>query len=194
MKALLLFLSLIFLIGCSSSNKSEPVKLTDGAAYFPIADGDTWYFSAFGGRKVVRTVSGDTTINSLTCKRILENDTTQEAWSVDAAGFKTHLLIRDHWFDPPLLIPFNLEQGKPYSFSSTVYFIVNDTTYQSPVEGTLTFDGYVNKTVPAGTFGNVIKLHYLPDDYSEFYGKGVGLLDNGDYVLDSAFIDSVWYK
>ncbi len=194
MKAVIIILLSIVLIGCSSTDKSEPVKLTDGAAYFPIANGDTWYFAATGGRKIVRAVSGDTTINSLSCKRILENDTTQEAWSVDANGFKTHLLIRDHWFDPPLLIPFNLEQGKPYNYSSTVYFYDNDTLYQSPVEGSLTFDGYVNKTVPAGTFSNVIKLHYLPDDYYEYYAKGIGLLDNGDYVLDSAFIDSVWHK
>jgi hypothetical protein len=91
-------------------------------------------------------------------------------------------------------IPFDLVLEQGYNYSSTVNWIVNDTLYQSDISGTLKFRGYFDKTVPAGTFTNTIKLFYIPDGYSEYYARGVGLLDNGDYVLDSAYVGGIWYR
>jgi len=170
------------------------VVLTDGADYFPIADGDTWYYTDASLRKIVRVVSGDTTINGLPCKRILENDTTTEAWSVDSTGFYVHLLDKILWFDPPLKIPFDLVYDEPFNYNSTVNWTENDTLYSDNISGILKFKGYSTYTVPAGQFDSTIQLSYVTDGYSEYYAKGVGLLDNEDYVLDSACVDSVWYR
>jgi hypothetical protein len=197
MKKLTLLMTIFLFAGCSSDKPAEPAKLTDGANYFPLAEGDTWYFTTSDLRKIVRTVSGDTTVEGVICKRILENDTTTEAWTIDTSGFKLHLLLQNNWADPPLLIPFNLVEGRPYHYDSRIYFYENDILYYSEFTGSLEFKGYVSKTVMAGTFSKAIKLHYIPDGstaYDEYYGKGVGLLDNGDYFLDSAYIGGVWYK
>jgi len=197
MKKIILLMTILLLAGCSSNKPEEPAKLTEGAKYFPLAEGDTWYFTTSDQRKIVRTVSGDTTVLSITCKRVLENDSTAEAWTVDTSGFKLHLLLKDHWAEPPLLIPFNLVQGKPYHYDSRVYFYEGGNLFYSQFTGSLEFKGYVSKTVAAGTFAGAIKLHYIPDGstaYDEYYGRGVGLLDNGDYFLDSAYIGGVWYK
>lgn len=168
--------------------------LTDGADYFPFADGDTLYYTDASHNKIVRVVSGDTTINGLPCKRILENDTTTEAWSVDSTGFYVHLLDKTLWFDPPLKIPFDLAYDEPYNYSSAVYWTENDTLYQSEITGILKFKGYLTFTVGAGRFDSTIQISYATEGYSEYYARGVGLLYNEDYALDSAFVGGVWYR
>lgn len=170
------------------------IVMIDGAAYFPIAEGDTWYYTDGSNQKIVRVVSGDTTINGLPCKRILENDTTTEAWSVDSTGFYVHLLDKILWFVPPLKIPFNLVYDEPFNYNSTVYWTENDTLYSGSISGILKFKGYSTYTVPAGQFDSTIQISYITDGYSEYYARGVGLLDNEDYVLDSAFVGGVWYR
>lgn len=175
-----------------------PQILENGTEYFPMAEGDTWYFTWPDSEKViVRTVSGDTVINSATCARVLENDTTAEAWTKDGSGFHTHLLAGFFRFEPPLTIPFDLEEGLPYNYASNVFY--PGQTEQFILSGSLEFTGYTSKTVPAGQFNDVIELFYNPDDpedsdYYEYYARDVGLLDNGDYILDSAYIGGIWYK
>ncbi len=168
--------------------------LTDGADFFPFADGDIWYYTTSSHDTIVRTVSGDTTINGLVCKRVLENDTTAEAWSIDSTGFYVHLLDKILWFDPPLKIPFDLAYDEPFNYSSLVYWTQNDTLYQSDISGILKFKGYMTFTVNAGRFDSTIQLSYITEGYSEYYARGVGLLYNGVYALDSAYVGGVWYR
>lgn len=108
-------------------------------------------------------------------------------------------------FQPPLLIPFNLVKDSAFQFNSTAYWRENGTLYSQVIRGNLTFQGYVVDSVPAGKFTNAIQLHYVQYidsasitvdtiEYDEFYGKNAGLLDDGDMILDSAFVDGVWYK
>lgn len=170
------------------------ITMINGDEYFPMAEGDTWYYTDAAHNKIVRVVSGDTTINSLPCKRILENDTTAEAWSKDSTGMYVHLLDKILWFDPPLKIPFDLVYDVPYNYNSIVYWTVNDTLYQSDITGILKFKGYLTFTVGAGRFDSTIQLSYVTDGYSEYYAKGVGLLYNEDYALDSAYVGGVWYR
>lgn len=170
------------------------IVMTNGAQYFPMADGDMWFYTDKLSNKIVREVMGDTTVNSLPCKRILENGVTTEAWSIDSTGFYVHLLDQILWFVPPLKIPFGLVYDEPFNYNSTVYWTVNDTLYSSNISGTLKFKGYLTYTVPAGQFDSTIQLSYTTEGYSEYYAKGVGLLDNEDYVLDSAFVGGVWYR
>jgi len=177
-----------------------PEIFENGTEYFPMAEGDTWYYTWIDSAKSIkREVSGDTTILSVSCKRILENDTTAEAWTKDASGFYVHLLAEDFWFDPPLAVPFDLEEGLPYNYLSNMFFRRNDSTFSGTTSGSINFIGYITKTVQAGQFDDVIELYYDPDDpeesnYYEYYARGVGLLDNGDYILDSAYIGGVWYR
>ncbi|RKX17687.1 MAG: hypothetical protein DRP51_10430, partial [Candidatus Zixiibacteriota bacterium] len=178
---------------------TAPEIFENGTEYFPMTEGDTWYYTWTDyGHKITRTVSGDTVILGNTCTRILENDTTAEAWTKDANGFYVHLLSGNFYFDPPLAIPFYLEEGIPYNFNSNSYLWVSaDSIYSGTISGQLDFMGYISKTVPAGQYDDVIKLYYQPDDeenYYEYYARGVGLLDNGDYILDSAYIGGVWYR
>jgi hypothetical protein len=103
--------------------------------------------------------------------------------------------------DPPLLIPFNMRSDEPYRFDSFAG-LRGDPDNGFPIKGYLTFEGYVTKTVPAGTFKSCLKLRYDVegdgDDpgytYYEYYAPGVGLLDNGDVVLDSAEVGGVFYR
>ena len=175
-----------------------PELFENGTEYFPMAEGDIWYYTWTDSAKTIkREVSGDTVILGTTCTRVLENTATAEAWTKDANGFYVHLLAGTFWFDPPLAIPFDLEEGLTYDFSSNMFTKVAGQTYTSVISGGLDFTGYVSKTVPAGTFNDVIELYYQPDDetnYYEYYARGVGLLDNGDYILDSAYIDGVWHR
>jgi hypothetical protein len=153
--------------------------------YFPMAPGDIWYYTNASMETVVRTVGGDTTINGRSCTRILHNDTTYEAWSKDSTGFYVYLLDEILRFEPPLVIPFDLIIEESHDYNSEVFV---GSTSVGFATGTLKFKGYVSHTVPAGTFDNAMRLYYIPDAYSEFYARGVGLLDNGDLVLDSAVI------
>jgi len=174
------------------SFKTGPVRIMDGPEYFPMADGDTWYYTNAASQKLTRVVSMDTTVNGVVCKRIRENGATEEAWAIDSTGFYVHLLtdVYHYRFVPPLKIPFDLVLEAPYNFSSDVYWL--DST--AVISGTLKFKGYVAFDAPAGHFENVIKLYYIPDGYYEHYAKGVGLLDNEDMVLDSAFVGGVWFR
>lgn len=175
-----------------------PELFENGTEYFPMAEGDTWYYTwADSAKTIKREVSGDTIINTITCARILENDTTAQAWSKDVNGFYVHLLVGQFKFrfDPALAIPFNMEEGLAYNYASNIYF--QDQAEQYIASGSLDFMGYVTDTVPAGIFSDVIKLYYQPDgepSYYEYYARGVGLLDNEDYILDSAYIGGVWYR
>ncbi len=175
-----------------------PELFENGSEYFPMAEGDTWYYTWVDSAKSIkREVSGDTTILGNSCKRILENGATAEAWAKNTNGFYVHFLAGAFWFDPPLAIPFDLEEGITYEFSSNMFTEVDEQIYTSVTSGGLDFMGYVTDTVPAGIFNDVIKLYYQPDGqtaYYEFYARGVGLLDNGDYILDSAYIGGVWYR
>jgi len=173
-------------------NGKTKVKIENGTEFFPMADGDTWYFSSQSGPAVIRTVSGDTTITSRLCKRVLENGTTSEAWSITADSFFVHLIDGDLRPEPPLPIPLDLEEDDPFTYQTTLYF----PTYpgSADIDGTITFDGYVSRTVTAGTFTGVLDLHYLPDDYHEYYVRDLGLIDNGDYTLDSAYVGGVWHR
>ncbi len=177
-----------------------PELFENGSEYFPMAEGDTWYYTwADSAKTIKREISGDTVINSTTCVRVLENDTTAQAWTKSADSFYVHLFVQDEvfWFDPPLAIPFDLEEGIPYEYNSNIFYKVDGSIYSGIFSGLLDFNGYVTDTVPAGIFNDVIELYYQPDgepNYYEYYARGVGLLDNGDYILDSAYIGGVWYK
>jgi hypothetical protein len=188
---------LLLLAACSSNEPSEPVKIIDAAQYFPIADGDAWFYKTSGSAQIKRIISGDTTIGDAVCKRVAEEGITTEAWAVDSAGFYIYLLSTRYRFDPPLQIPFSLEQGKPYIYQTTAYWTESGTPYYAEVSGSVEFVGYVEKEVPAGRFSKVVKLHYESEGeepYDEYYAKNVGLLDNGEYILDSAYIGGVWHR
>jgi hypothetical protein len=177
-------------------------SLAFNASYFPVADGDTWYYTSQSLGQVVRMVAGDTTINGRACIRVLEGGVTAEAWSLVedgvSAGYYIHLLSLGsvfYEFEPPLKIPFDMEQDEVYNYEATVTKYVSGTVDEIfDISGNLRFEGFVDYSVPAGDFENVIQLYYIEDDYNEYYAPGVGLLDNEDYVLDSAYIDGVWYK
>jgi hypothetical protein len=187
-----------------SSFTTGDVFFENGSSYFPMSDGDTWYYTDASNRKIVRAVQGDTVIITpaadltpieRTCTRVLENDTTTECWSIDSIGFNVHLLDKVLSFEPPLVIPFGLALEESYLYDSKVYITENDTLYEAgTATGSLKFKGYITHTVSAGQFDSVAHFLYLTDGYSEYYAKGVGLLDNDDYVLDSAFVGGIWYR
>lgn len=191
---LTLALLLVGAAGCGDDDDPVGPGRSFTAAYFPMAPGDIWYYTDADSTDIVRTIAGDTVILGDTCLLVRHNGTTAEAWSIDETGFSVHLISDSIWADPPLLIPFSLPSTGTYDFDNSLYFVNNDTTYAIDIEGTISFVGYVSKTVPAGTFADVVQLHYAPDDYDEFYAPGVGLLDNGDILLDSAYVGGVLYR
>lgn len=173
------------------------VVLTDGENYLPIGEGDKWFYRDKNLLPVTREISGDTLINAALCKRILHNGQTAEAWSVDSSGFRIHLLTDDfhYQFDPALTIPFEMVYDAPYPYTSTATWWENDTLWSVEISGTLKFRGFKTYETPTGIqFDDVIQLYYIPDGYSEYYARGVGLLDNEDFVLDSAYVGGVWYR
>ena len=203
--AILLIMALALVISCSSSNDPQPLKFD--SSFFPLDNGDTWYFTSATKGSIVRTIDGDTVISDVTCKRILENGLTVEAWTVTASGetsgFYTHLLtfaINDGAdtisprFVPPLRIPLEMETDEGYTYDSDGFYLLDNQAYMLTISGTLRFKGFIEHTVPAGEFTDVARIHYETDGYNEYYAKGVGLLDNEDYVLDSAYIDGRWIR
>jgi hypothetical protein len=205
MKKALAILIVAILIGCSSNGNGPDNDPEFTAAYFPVSDGDTWYYTNSSSEKIKREIDGDTVVNGFNCIRVLENGSTAEAWRVinatDSAGFYVHMLTIPTMqgdiqpsFDPPLRIPFNMEVDDEYNYNSQGSYIQNDTLYEFTLAGKLIFTGFVDKTVPAGNFGDVARIYYETDDYYEYYAEGVGLLDNEDYVLDSAFINGGWIR
>ncbi|MCK5127757.1 MAG: BACON domain-containing protein [candidate division Zixibacteria bacterium] len=181
--------------GDDTIDVSLAVQITFGASFFPIAEGDTWYYTNDSSETIIRTISGDTTVLGHECKRILHNSAMAEAWSISDTSFDIHILTGAdmYVFNPPLIIPFNLP-GNPHHYTSTVF--ANGSSL-GDIEGDLSFTGYVTKTVPAGTFPGTAELFYEPSNdssYSEYYAPGVGLLDNEDLIMDSAFIGGIWYR
>ena len=172
--------------------------MVDPATYFPLDTANRWYYFSRGGNNhIVRQVSGDTIIAGLHCLRVLHNGLTAEAWSVDSTGFYTHLLLNKYRAEPPLAIPFALKVDSVYYYNSTVYWDENGTSFEATFSGSLLYKGFTADTVGAGIFTDCIKIHYLPDGdtpYDEIYARNVGLLDNGDLTLDSAFVGGVWYR
>lgn len=169
-------------------------SFSGASLYFPMADGDTWYFTAADMHKVKRIVSGDTTITTHVCKRVLENDTTAEAWFVDSTGFYVHLLDGILRAEPPLKLPYHMAVNDIYHYASRLNWTEGGNSYYADIAGDIKFSGFVSRTVPAGTFPDAIKFLYITDGYSEYYVEGLGLIDNEDYVLDSAFVGGVWYR
>ncbi|MCP4567804.1 MAG: Ig-like domain-containing protein [FCB group bacterium] len=172
---------------------AEPVTITDGQEFFPMADGDTWYFTNDTGLQVTRSVQGDTTFSSVNYKKIVENGVPTEAWGFSGEGFELRMLAGLYRLDPPLTIPLDLVKNVIFYDTTHAFERGNDTAYFEITEE-LRFTGYVTKDVPAGHFDDVIRLSYDLGGYFEYYARGVGLLDNEDYVLDSAYIGGVWYR
>jgi len=206
MKYILSMIALTLIVSCSSPNDPDPVVKLD-SSYFPLDDGDTWYFTSAAKGSVVRTIDGDTVISGVTCKRVLENGLTAEAWTViesgDSSGFYVHLLTFainngvdtiSPRFVPPLEIPLEMEEEEAFAYDSDGFLELDGLPYMITIAGTLRFKGFINKTVPAGSFADVARVHYETDGYNEYYAPDVGLLDNEDYVLDSAFIDGQWAR
>jgi len=199
---LILLIPLFLIIACSSSNGPGNGPDFD-ERYFPANDGDSWYFTSSELGSRVRSVEGDTTIEGVDCIRVRENGVTWEAWSIrsegDSAGFYLHLLsfvtgvdTFHAWVEPPLRIPFFMEVDDTYNYSSDAYYYDEGDLYTFTIAGTFRFDGLTEKTVEAGEFTDVLNLAY--PGYREYYARDVGLLDNGDYTLDSAFIDGEWIR
>lgn len=165
-----------------------------GEAFFPMEEGDTWYYTDAASGSVIRTVSGDTIIDSRPCKKILKNGHTAEAWSKDADSFYVHLLLDSMYAVPPLAIPFSMVVGDTHQYDAQLRFPCGENICFIEISGTIFFASYVARQIPAGIFRAVAQFHYSPDDYDEFYAPGVGLLDNGDLILDSAYVGGIWFR
>ncbi|NIP41707.1 MAG: hypothetical protein GWO41_12530 [candidate division Zixibacteria bacterium] len=211
MRNALLLLALALLLACSSSSNGPENNPEFTAAYFPVSDGDTWFYTNSESEKIERRIDGDTIINGFTCIRVIENGSTAEAWRLiedgDSAGFYVHMLsfvfgsdTIKPYFEPPLRIPLNMQVGEEYNYNSDLFYEFGGQMYSDSTKGKLVFEGFIDKTVPAGGFADVARIHYydyVPDDtiqYLEYYAPDVGLLDNELYILDSAFINGEWIR
>lgn len=204
---LLLFGSILTGCGDDPVEPEDPPQIVNGEEYFPMADGDTWYYNS---ANVIRQVDGDTTINGSVCKKVLQGNFTHQAWSLTSERFAQHLLERTFVFDPPLEIPLDLVKGEPHEFNSLG--IVDDSYNPEAIDsvrtiGTLTFDGYITRMVNQVDLDSCIKLDYdytdyvyfsdgvsitVPTQYTEYYARGIGLIDDGDLGLDQAQINGEW--
>ncbi|MBD3381003.1 MAG: hypothetical protein GF404_02275 [candidate division Zixibacteria bacterium] len=169
--------------------------------YFPLSEGDTWYYTTAMQQEIVRTVAGDTTINERQCTIIRENGETSEAWSITetgtTAGFYVHLLTDgtlEYFFDQPLRIPFYMDKEEIYNYNHLVYYYYQGNLEAFNLSGSLRFEDFVTYDQNGLNYSEVAHIYYIDDDYSEYYAPGVGLLDNGDYVLDSAYVGGKWYR
>lgn len=203
-------LALVMMAGCSrkGSDPNEVIRIIDGEAYFPMADGDTWYYNS---GNFIRKVDGDTTVNGYSCKRILLGGETDQAWSLTGERFAQHLLDQGcWWFDPPLQIPLDLVKDVAYEFTAKGLLAegcVSTAGVDSlVVSGKLTFAGYFSKEVNRVTLDGCLRIDYdytttvyfspgssetFPVKYSEYYAKGIGMIDDGDWVLNVALINGV---
>ena len=185
----------------------DPPKIVAGERFFPMHDGDIWNYTT----GVIRKVDGDTTIGGYPCKRVLQASVTSQAWSITSERFAQHLLDGSIEFMPPLAIPLDLQKGTPHEFNSLginhdAVPGSNDPLQVDSVRtmGTLSFDGYVTRTINNVDLDSCIKLDYdyvdsvyFADDtvepfssqYSEYYARGIGLIDDGDIQLLQATID-----
>jgi hypothetical protein len=205
---LLLAVLALAIIGCSCSGGTDPepkVTIVNGPAYFPMSDNDTWYYNS---SSIIRKIDGDTTVNGVVCKRVFKGNETDQAWSITAERFAQHLLEGFLWFDPPLQIPLNMVKGDPVQFSSlglvAAGFVSDADSFRT--FGKITFDGYATRTLNQVDLDSCLKLDYdyvtkvyfkngsVLDDstkYTEYWAKGIGLLDDGDLHLDRAIINGV---
>ncbi len=200
-------LSILSLTSCEDKPPKPPdkVRIVNGTDYFPMNDGDTWYYNS---GNFVRKVDGDTVIDGQTCKRVLLATETDQAWSLTAERFAVHLLLGYMWVDPPLDIPLNLVKDEPHSFNSlgliTEGFVSDADSFR--IFGTLTFAGYVTRTISQVDLDSCLQLDYISttkiyfkngnviDDvaeYSEFYARGIGMIYDGTWGLDAALINGV---
>ncbi len=210
---LLVTLLAISFVSCNKDKGTDPdpyAEITLTEDYFPMEDGDIWFYTFEGNKRVIRHIDGDTMIVNDTAKRVrdsvyfntlLLSDSTKQVWSKDNSQFNLHIIDAVILPQPKLYIPFGLTKGQSHYYNSLIYFIINDSLIggDERLVGKLTNLGGISKTVPAGAFTDVIVLHYddsLPSvgSYNEYYAPGVGLIDNGDLVLDSAHIGGVWYR
>lgn len=193
--------------GCNDKSvpPTKPVQIVNGESYFPMHDGDIWYYNS---GNFIYQVDGDTTIDGVVCKRVLKGGETDQAWTVNSQRFAVHLLEGFMWLEPPLDIPLNLVKSEPHQFSSRGLvaegFVSDADSFR--MSGTLTFGGYVKRTINLVELDSCIQLDYvsktriyfkngttLDDDaaYSEYYARGIGLIYNGDIGLDEAIINGV---
>lgn len=202
---ILMFAILIALSGCNCDKGNGPdpeVKTFPGNAddYFPMELGDVWYYTEQGVTTVIRRIGDQIEFRDDTCTAVLTSlppifaDSLDECWTIDSTGFYIHLLVFKYYPDPLLSIPFDLRTDNPHHFESFLAANGNPSNGFT-ISGDLFYQGLVTKTVPAGTFQNCVKLYYDDgvDPYYEYYAPGVGLLDNGSLVLDSAVVGSVRY-
>lgn len=194
------------IVGCNKkgSDPPPPVTIKDGIRYFPMQEGNTWYYN---GDAIIRKLDGDTTVNGALCQRLLSNSKTDEAWTRTSAKFSQHLLAGSLWFEPPLEIPLDLEKDKPFALVSQPHNLAGSDDDLAQVKAVLTFRGYVTKEILDATLDNCLQIDYVtrqfvvdqgdttwlgfPNSYSEFYGLDIGLIDDGEKLLDSARIDGV---
>lgn len=186
--------------GCSDNGNNGNGTTSKGISqqYFPVQDGNFW---SYNNNDIRRELSGDTTINGVTCARLLENGETAEAWTIDKDQFAQHMLDRFVWFDPPLAIPLDLEPEDVYDVRSEA-FLIGDTVAIGSYTGTLTFEGYVSQEVNDYSYDSCAVFYYRVDqlDYAdssvtrlrfrEYYARGVGMVLSPGYLyLDYAVID-----
>jgi len=200
--------------------RSDPDDgLPDAVDYFHMESGDVWYYTYTNEnndswqvkREIGAKIATDYT-TPLACTGIYENGEFFECWSIDAYSFKQHYLgvrlstteVEVLSVDPYLEIPLDLRSDEPHYFNSVATDISNPLI-SFTVSGYLIFDGYSTHTIPTGTFENCMTLLYAPTDangnpdtdspdaYREYYAPYIGLIDNGDIVLDSAYIDGIRY-
>jgi hypothetical protein len=208
--SLILTIFLLLVWGCSSKpNNPQVVKINDGVRYFPVQQGNKWFYNS---GEYNRLLDGDTTISGTLCLRLLQNGETEEAWTLTSERFAQHLLAGFLWFDPPLQIPLNLEKDKPFQTSALGRIALG---FVSPIDsarfaGNLTFTGYSQREVVDVMLDSCIGLHYnmrtiiynhsgvadtTTDIYDEYYARGIGLVlltDPKDTrYLDSAIIGGV---
>ncbi len=210
MRILIPFLAILavvaYIVGCSDPVEPEKkVEMVDAAAYFPMHNGDTWFYNS---GNIIRKVDGDTTVNGVLCKRVFKGVETDQAWTLDSQSFAQHLFDGFLWFDPPLQIPLNMVKGTPLQFSSlgriSDAFVSDADSIRS--FGTLSFDGYITRTLNQVTLDSCFKLDYnyvskvylkngtVAEDttvYSEIWAKGIGMIDDGDLFLNLAIIDGI---
>jgi hypothetical protein len=187
------------LAGCSDIKKPffSEQNMSD---YFPMQVGDTWYYTENGETEVIRRIGDQIDLDGVNCMPVLTSippvvtDSLEECWGISEDAFAIYLIAFRYYPDPPLIIPFNITSASPYTYDS---FAKKDNNPNSgfQITGELSFGGLVTKTVPAGTFQKCLKLHYDDgsDPYDEYYAPGIGLLDNGDIALDSAYVGGVMY-
>lgn len=206
----------VILAACSGDDKpTQPppptTPLDIDSTFFPTGEGDVWYYTSGDTLPITRTISGDSSIPYFgtliifgdtievtnSCKKVLENGTTTQAWSKDSLAFYVHLIGEILRPNPPLPIPYDLEIDSQFKYWTIFTWSEGGNPYWAADSGTIVYRGGVERTVPAGVFDTVIKLTYNPAEqpsYDEYYARGVGLIDDGDYRLDSAFINGIWYR